>query len=268
MFGRKHFAPEGDPVGGGAPAAAPVVPAAAPVAAPAAAAPAAVVTPVAVVPAAPATAPAVDPTTDPAWIKGRLEREAIAVRNRTLQEFGITGDPAAAKAAIASAAAAAEATKSADVRATEATARALAAQSEVERYASITREHAGRMMAVLTADQQAAIRTVSPDTDPAGQLHAIGAFGPTWAAASNAAAAAETARLAAIAAAAPPPAAAPPAGAPPPASTAPGATMPVGGPTTSPPDHKSVYAASRAKNPFAAAAYGLEHASEVYRPKA
>lgn len=253
MFGRKHFAPEGEGAGGGS-AAAVVVPAAVPAAAPVVAPAAAVVPAVAAVAPAAAT-PAVDPTTDPSWIKARLEREAATVRARTLAELGVTDVPAA-KAALASANAAAEATKTAEQRALEATGRVTALSTENERLASITREHAGRMIGVLTPEQQVAIRALAPDTDPAGQLQAIGVLGPTWAAASAATAAA-------VAAAAPPAATAPAA-----ASTAPGATAPTGGPTTSPPDHRSVYQASRSKNPFAAAAYGLEHASEVYRPKA
>lgn len=219
--------------------------------------------------AAPAAAPAVDPAADPVWIKARLEREAVQARNRTLAELGIT-DVTAAKAAIASATAASEATKSAEQRALEASGRVTSLSAENERLASITREHAARMMAVLTPAQQAAVRASFPDADPAGQLQAIGNFGPTWASAQAAidaanatAVAAEAARVAALT---PPPAAAPAAA--PPATTAPGATAPAGGPTESPPDHKSVYAATRSKNPFAAAAYGLANPTEVYRPKA
>lgn len=252
MFGRKHFAPEGEGAGGGS--AAPAVVTVPAVPAPAVAAPAAAPT-VAAVAAPPAVTPAVDPTTDPGWIKSRLEREATAVRARTLAELGIT-DVAAAKTALATAHAATEANKSAEIRAVEAAGQLASAKSENERLAAITREHAGRMIGVLTVEQQAAIRALAPDTDPAGQLQAIGVLGPTWAAAGNAAAALALA-------AAPPPAVATP-----PASTAPGATAPTGGPTVSPPDHRSVYQASRSKNPFAAAAYGLEHPSEVYRPKA
>lgn len=280
MFGRKHFAPEGEGAGGGAPPA--VVPVAAPVAAPPAAAalpvaapPVAVAPPVAAAPpaAAPpapaATPPAVDPATDPAWFKPRLEREALTARNKTLAELGVT-DLAAAKAAIASASAAADANRSAEERALAATGQLTAARAENERLASITREHAGRMLGVLTAEQQSAVRALSPDTDPAGQLHAVSVLGPTWAASQ---AAIETARAAATAAAnaaalaAAPPVAAPPV-ATPPATTAPGATAPAGGPAASPPDHKSVYQTARAANPFAAAAYGLANPTEVYGPKA
>lgn len=249
MQARILFAPEGEPVGGGAVPAVVAAPAVVP--APVAAA---VVPPVAAVPVAATPPAAVDPATDPAWFKPRLEREAAAARTKLLGELGAT-DLAGAKAAIAAAKAAEDANKSAQQIATETGARNTALSAENERLAAITREHAGRMLGVLTTEQQAAVRALSPDTDPAGQLHAIGVLGPTWAAA--------TAAVIAATAAATPAVVAPPA-----ASTAPGATAPTGGAVTSPPDHKSVYAASRAKNPFAAAAYGLEHASEVYRPKA
>lgn len=174
-----------------------------------------------------------------------------------LAELGIT-DPVAAKKALDDARAAEDAKKSQDTRIAEMNVQLTAEKAEKERLAGITREHAGRMIGVLTAEQQAAVRALAPDTDPAGQLNAIHVLGPTWAKAADAAPAAT-----------PPAAAAPvaPAAAAPPVSTAPGATAPTGGAPTSPPDHRAVYQQSRATNPFAAAAYGLEHASEVYKSK-
>jgi hypothetical protein len=253
MKSRMLFAPAGEVAGGGGEAApvvqtvataAPVVPAA--TAAPAATVP--VVVPAAAAVAAPVAA--VPDAADPNWLRPRLAREVETARRALLAELGVT-DPAAAKAAIADANAAAEAKKSAEQRALEASQRLTAEQGETARLRAITQEHAARMIGVLTPAQQAAVRELSPDTDPAGQLRAIGVLGPTWAAAAAASVAPAAATTTVPA----------------PATTAPAATAPAGGVSTSEPDHKAVYRTTRTTNPFAAAAYGLENADKVYATK-
>jgi hypothetical protein len=94
------------------------------------------------------------------------------------------------------------------------------------------------MLGVLTAEQQAAVKAIAGE-DPAKQLQAITALGPTWSSTPAPAAPANTA---------PPPG-------------------PPGAEPHSPPDHRAVYESERAKNPFAAAAYGLRNSSEVFKPR-
>lgn len=196
---------------------------------------------------APAAAPAAPGTEEPDWLKGRLERAAASARAQALTELGVT-DLASAKAAIELAKKAEEANKSSEQRALEAMQRETVAKTEAERLTAIAREHASRMMAVLSVKQQEAVRALAPDTDPAGQLKAIGVLGPTWQA--------EVQPLPAGSIATPQAApAAPATTAPPP--TAPGSVTVAG----SPPDHKQVYSSMRSANPFAAAAYGQEHPS-------
>jgi len=123
--------------------------------------------------------------------------------------------------------------------------------ADLESTRSIVAEQAGRMMGVLTGARQAAIRAVAGD-DPAAQLKAIQAIAPTWSSEDRAAAAA----------AAPPAPPAPPA---PAANTAPPPTAPEGASPDSPPDHRATYE-SLSTNPFARAAYGMQH-PEAYQPK-
>lgn len=219
------------------PAPATTAPAAAPPAPPAAAAPA----PAAAAPAAAAPAD----QSDPAWLEGRLARAKESERRAILNELGID-DPIKAKAALAAAKAAEEANKSSEQRAAELAAKLGTTQAEAERLRGIASEHAGRMMAVLTDEQKAAVVAIAGD-DPAAQLRTIGALAPTWAKQ-----------------AAPTTDAAP--AAPKPATTAPAAAAPAAVSPGSPPDHKSTYSQLRHSNPFEAAAYGLAH-PEAYEVK-
>lgn len=190
---------------------------------------------------APVAAPAapVASNEEPHWLKPRLERAAEAERARILADLGVD-DPKVAKAAIEAAKKAAEEQKTVAEKAAEAASLARSAQKEAERLRGIATEHAARMIAVLTAEQQAAVKALAGE-DPAEQLKAIGVLGPTWA---KEAAAAR-----------------------PPATTAPAATAPAEGGTTSPPDHKAIYTQLQSRNPFEAAAYGLEHIAEVFPQK-
>lgn len=190
-------------------------------------------------PAPPAPpAPQVDPNKPP-WLDDRLARAEKSARDALLADLGVT-DQAAAKAAIAAAKAAADASKTAEQRAADATAEAAQQRREAERLLAITTEHASRMMFVLTAEQQKAVKDIAGD-DPAAQLRAIGVLGPTWA--KDAAATAATAPAAPVA----------------PVTTGPGANAPAGAAPGSPPDHRAVYTTMRETNPFAAAAYGLSN---------
>jgi hypothetical protein len=185
---------------------------------------------------APTPAPA-QSEQEPTWLKPRLEQAERAAERKVLERLGVTDIDAASKA-IQAAKAVEEANKSAEQKAAELAAKLTAQQTEAERLAAVTREHAGRMLGVLTAEQQAAVKAIAGE-DPAKQLQAITALGPTWSSTP-----------------------APPA----PVNTAPPAGPPAAEPN-SPPDHRAVYESERAKNPFAAAAYGLAHQSEVFKPR-
>lgn len=182
---------------------------------------------------APIPAPSQD-NQEPAWLKPRLEQAERSAERKVLESLGVN-DLASASKAIAAAKAAEEANKTAEQKAAELATSLKASQSEAERLAAVTREHAARMLGVLTPEQQKAVKDVAGE-DPAKQLQAITALGPTWAAA-------EVAK--------------------------PVNTAPIGGPPsdpTSPPDHRSQFQSLKATNPFAAAAYGLKN-PEVFNPK-
>ncbi len=184
-----------------------------------------------VVPAEPVTAPAkkaTPPKEDEAWIGERLERE----RNKLLKDLGVT-DMDAAKAAIKSANESAESKKSSEQKAVELTGKLAQIDAEKNRLLAITTEHAARMIGVLTAEQQAAVRNVAGE-DPALQLKAVHALAPTWAKEAPTSSA--------------------------PAPTAPAAIVP-----GAPANVKTEYATMKQSNPFAAAAYGLKNEVEVYK---
>jgi hypothetical protein len=207
---------ESDPQGTPAPAATPAEPVAAP-------------------PVAPSSSSKLDLTSE--QLGERLARAAESAQRKLLADLGVD-DLAKAKAALDAAKASEEANKSAEQRALESASAAKSAQAEADRLRAIATEHAARMLGVLSAEQQSAVKAIAGD-DPAAQLRAIGALGPTW--------------VKQASADAPPP----------PATTAPAPNAPA--PTTagSPPDHRAVYAAL---NPFERAAYGMSN-PQVYDPK-
>jgi len=201
------------------------------------------------------------PTTslDPKWFTERLERAKQTGAQSLLKELGVQSLDEI-KAAITAAREAAEKNKTAEQRAAEAAARAKELEQQTERQRALLKEQAGRMLMVLTAEQQQAIIDAAGD-NPEEQLRLIQAFGKTWA---------EQAKAAAVT----PPAAPPAPGAPqqqqqpaaPPAQTAPPPNAPPGSGVSSPPDHRAVYQAVRERNPFAAAAYGLAN-PQAYESK-
>lgn len=179
---------------------------------------------------------------DPTWLAPRLENAKRTGERAVLEALGVK-DAAEAKAAIAAYNASKEAQKSIEQRALEAEQRATAALSESDRLRAVATEQAARMLVVLTPEQQDAVKAIAGD-DPALQLRAIGALGPTWAAERRAAQPA-TPQTPAATTTTPP-------------------TAPASGGTAAPPDHRSAYA--QQSNPFARAAYGYAH-PEVYEPK-
>ncbi len=228
-------------------------PVAVPAAVPVAAAPA---TPAVAAPPAAAPALGADGAVDPAWLSARLAREREQGRKLALGELGVT-DPAVAKQVLADANAAAEAKKTAEQKLLETGGRVSTLEQENTRLREATATYATAQMASLSAEQQAAVRALAPDTDPAGQLKTITALAPTWGKPAPAAAPPAPA-------ATPPAAGAPPVpGAPPATSTAPPANAP---PTTtvSAPDRKAEYLALKAKNPHAAALFLNEHHAAIY----
>lgn len=225
-----------------------------PVAAPA---PAAVVVPAAApAPAAPAVSGTVgaDGAVDPAWLSARLAREREQGRKTALTELGVT-DATAAKQVLADAQAAAEAKKSAEQKLIETGGRVSTLEQENTRLKEATATYATAQMSQLSAEQQAAVRALAPDTDPAGQLKTITALAPTWG---------KPAPTAPPAAGTPPAAVTP--AAPPASGTAPPAAAP---PSTqvSPPDRKAEYIALKAKNPHAASLFLNEHHAAIYPQK-
>ncbi len=214
----------------------PVVPAVIPPVAPVVAPPAVVVAP----PVAPVVTAPVVPS-EPDWLPDRLKRHEATVQAALLKELGVD-DPAAAKQAIADAKAAAEAKKTAEQRAAELDAKLKGSQTESEKQAALIKEHAGRMLMALTADQQKAVSDFAGD-NPSEQLRAIHHFAPLWAkaesdAATRAAAATPVATVTA-----------------PPANTSPAPIAPSSVTPGSPPDAAALYTSARTRNPFAAAAY-------------
>lgn len=223
--------PAVNPVGTPAPATlvVPVIAPVAPVPAPIAA------------PAVPVTPPA-DGAVDPAWLKGRLDRERAKGANEALSAAGFaTTDEA--KAAGAAAKAAADANKTAEQRATEANALATTEKQRADTALAAVKEHAARQIGALTAEQQAAVKAVAGD-DSVMQLRTIDALRPTWPTPATPAAGGETVVA---------PTTAPSGGAP-------------NGSAPAPANARTQYEALRASNPFEAAAFAQTH-PEVYEPK-
>lgn len=202
----------------------------------------------AVAPPAPAAAPpAAGPvTTDlpPEALKARLEREAAHARAETLKALGFATEDEA-KAAAAELAKRREDAKTDTVRAAEAVEARKAAEAEAAKLRSAVAEMAGRMMVGLTDEQRAAVMDLAGE-DAAQQIRAVQTLQPLWA------------KGAASAVAAPAPKVAP-------ASTITAGAQPADG-ANAPTNHRAVYEATRDRNPFAAASYGLQH-PDVYAPK-
>lgn len=210
-------------------------------------APAATSTTTTATPAA-ATPPPATPQSDeqnPPWLAGRLQE----ARERVLKELGAT-DLNAAREAIAAAQKAAEDQKSAGQKLGETTKTLEAERARAATLEEVVKERAAADMGRLTADQQAAVRKLAPDTDPAGQLRTITALTPTWA--QSATPPATTTTTTTTPAAAPPVSTAPPRDAPP--ST-----------TQSPPDHAAIYAELQKTNPILAARYATHHATSIFK---
>jgi hypothetical protein len=190
--------------------------------------PQSITTPASPPPAPPPPAPT-EPSEKPAWLDARLDQaKKAAIRD----QLGV--DPEEAKRIVAEHNARIESAKAAEVRAAELKTKAEQLEAQANEQHKVIAEHAARQMVGLTAEQIAAVKEVAGD-DPAKQLRAIGALAPTWAKAAPG----QTQQQAS----APPATTAPPPNAPPAAST-------------SPANNRAAYQDLRARNPFAAAAFG------------
>jgi len=181
--------------------------------------------------------PAPTPEGEQPWLKARLEQAERSTERKLLESLGVT-DLASASKAIQAAKAAEEAGKSAEQRAAELAASLQSTQQTAQQQAAVLQQHAAQMMAVLSPEQQAAIKDVAGE-DPTAQLKAINAFGKTWGTQ------------------APPQT----------LNTAPPRNMPAPG-DQSPADHHATFKTLQSQNPFAAAAYARQHGDEVFKQKA
>jgi hypothetical protein len=179
-----------------------------------------------------------DPNAEPHWLSARLERE----RANTLKKTGFeTLEEAQASATALKSQR--EAEKTTAEKAADALVRASKAESGEKALKEAVGEFAKGQMSTLSPEQKAAVELIAGD-DAAQQLKAIAALAPTWA---KPVGEAEKAAPKAV-------------------DTAPGANAPPPI-TTSDVDHKAQYQALHKSNPFAAAAYGLAHANDVFSSK-
>lgn len=172
--------------------------------------------------------------TEPHWLNARLERERAA----TLKKAGFESLEDAQASSTAQKAQR-EADKTAAEKAAEANAQLKKSQTKEKALTEAVSEFASLQMTTLSAEQKAAVELIAGE-DPALQLKAIAALAPTWVkpvdATKTAVKAVDTT----------------------PPANAPSQT------TTSEINHKAQYEALRTSNPFAAAAFGLAHATEVH----
>lgn len=172
---------------------------------------------------------------EPHWLNARLERE----RATMLKKFGFESVEEA-QASSTELKAKREAEKTSADKAAEAVSRAKKAESGEKALKEAVAEFAASQLVGLSDEQKAAVTTIAGD-DSALQLKAIAALAPTWVVK-----AAETQAVAVKA-----------------VDTAPKANAP-SQVTTSETDRRAQYEALQKSNPFAAAAFGLAHASDVF----
>lgn len=186
------------------------------------------------IPTPAATPPATDPT-EPAWLKGRLDRERDAGRKEALRDIGVE-DPKNAKDAIAELKKRREADLSEQERLRAENAVLATKASRADVLEQVVAVKAAAEMKALSDEQRAAVSSIAGE-DSGAQLKTIEALRPTWAARPAAAAAAPIAAPANTATAAPAPA-----------------------PSTAPTDNVlATYEALQQRNPIAAAQYRLAH---------
>lgn len=184
------------------------------------------------------------PTGDNApWLKERLERAERRALEDAAKASGF-GSIDEMRAAATKAKELEDARKSEIERASEKIA-ALEGKAKIaDEYSAALQRHADRELAALNEQQRAAVKDIAGQ-DPAKVLTAIDSLRPTWSAGETK-----------------PDAAQPAAPKPEPATTAAPPNAPPDG-STSPPDHKAVYESLRAKNPFQAAEYHLQHLNDI-----
>src|SRR5689334_14817470 len=142
---------------------------------------------------APAT-PAAPPTPPPAavappvpqpgaenepWFKDRLARAAEQERQKLLTELGVT-DPEKAKKLLADAAKAEEEKKTAAEKLGETSKEVERLRADNEKATKALTSHVTSQMAALTDERKQQVRELAPDTDPAGQLHALTVLSKAW----------------------------------------------------------------------------------------
>ncbi len=171
---------------------------------------------------------------EPHWLNARLERERASMLKKAGFESLEEAQASASELKVKR-----EAEKTAADKAAEALGRAKKAESKEKALTEAVTEFASRQMMGLTEEQKAAVVLIAAD-DPAQQLKAIAALAPTWVKPAEAAKAAPKA-----------------------VDTAPPANAPSQA-STSETNHKAQYEALYKSNPFAAAAYGLAHAADVF----
>jgi hypothetical protein len=211
--------------------------------------------------AAPPTTPPADDqhgdsvTMPKAALTARLQREREASERALMAELGIT-DKAAIKALIDADRQRADAQKTLEQRAAEQAQALKAEQDRAARLLAAVQARADSEMSSLTSDQQKAVVGVAGD-DPAARLRAIDALKPTW----IQQAPTQVATPAPVQASPVVPSAAPT----PPASTAPAPSAPGTGVPVGEIDHRGRYEELRRVNPFAAAQYGEQYVTSVYK---
>lgn len=234
----------------------PAAPAATP---PAAAPPAQAAAPAAAPPAQPPAPAAAKPADVPegevaAFLAPRLAEARSRERASVLKELGIS-DPAQAKETLEAAAKATEEAKSAGEKLGETNVANAALKKQNEQLLKFNEDRSGRLMDGLDDAQKENIKgaITAAGGDPASPLALLSMIehmAPQWAAAQTSAA----------------PAAAKDGPATPAAGTAP----PNGAPAEhqpTPVNHVETHATLEKTNPFAAARFGLEHATEVFPTK-
>src|SRR4051812_15275493 len=107
----------------------------------------------------PVPAPVPPTEAEQPWLKARLEQAERSTERKLLESLGVS-DLASASKAIQAAKAAEEAGKSAEQRAAELSASLVTTQATATQQAAILAEHATKMLAVLSPEQQSAVKTV------------------------------------------------------------------------------------------------------------
>lgn len=181
-------------------------------------------------------------------LRQRLQRErekgAAEARAAQLKSLGVENEDEL-KAALKDRQERLDAEKSQADKLADITARHAETSKRAQRYETIIKARATAELADLTDEQRAAVESLAGD-DPAETLKAITALRPTWGKPATKDDAADEKPK------------------PPPVDTAPSRNSAPNDDNTSPPDHKAVWEAMKAKNPIAAAGYYNSHKQQIF----